>query len=90
LHIDIESVPASNEMAIELLPLPLPASADASKFKDFGREVKGVNPGELTPEEFEEVKKALYTVSAISRCISPDREANVLCSIVHSCSEMSS
>jgi xanthine dioxygenase len=50
-------------MAIEPLPLPLPASADVSKFKVFGRQVKGVNPGELTPEEFEEVKKALYTVS---------------------------
>ncbi|KAF7436152.1 hypothetical protein PC9H_002978 [Pleurotus ostreatus] len=47
-------------MAIELLPLPLPASADASKFNDFGREVKGVSPGTLSEEELEQVKEALY------------------------------
>ena len=52
-----------NTMAIELVPLPLPASADASKFKDFGREVRGVNPGSLTSEQFEQVKDALYKVS---------------------------
>lgn len=50
-------------MAIELLPLPLPASADASKFNDFGREVKGVSPGTLSEEELEQVKEALYKVS---------------------------
>lgn len=49
-------------MAIELSPLPLPASADASKFADFGREVRGVNPGALSPEEFEQVQEALYKV----------------------------
>lgn len=53
-------------MAIELVPLPLPASADPSKFVDFGREVKGVNPGSLSPELFEEVKNALYKVIFIS------------------------
>jgi hypothetical protein len=49
-------------MTIELTPLALPASADASKFADFGREVKGVNPGTLTPEQFLEVQEALYMV----------------------------
>jgi xanthine dioxygenase len=49
-------------MAIELLPLPLPASADASKFADFGREVKGLNPGDLNSAQFEEVRDALYKV----------------------------
>lgn len=49
-------------MAIELAPLPLPASADASKFKDFGREVKGLHPGKLTPEQLQEVQEALYKV----------------------------
>lgn len=49
-------------MAIELVPLPLPASADASKLADFGREVKGVNPADLTPELFKEVEEALYKV----------------------------
>jgi xanthine dioxygenase len=50
-------------MAIELLPLPLPASADASKFVDFGREVKGVDPGNLNLVEFDEIRKALYKVA---------------------------
>lgn len=49
-------------MAIELLPLSLPASADASKFQNFGREVKGLHPGKLTPEQFEQIKSALYQV----------------------------
>ena len=49
-------------MAIELVALPLPASADPAKFADFGREVKGVNPGTLSLEEFEQVKDALYKV----------------------------
>ncbi|KAI0082139.1 Clavaminate synthase-like protein [Panus rudis PR-1116 ss-1] len=47
-------------MAIELSPLPLPKSSDASKFADFGREVKGVKPGELSPEEFKEIHDLLY------------------------------
>ena len=54
-------------MAIELVPLPLPTSAEASKFVDFGREVKGVNPGTLTPNEFKEVEDALYKVRLIHR-----------------------
>lgn len=49
-------------MAIELAPLPLPPSADPSKFTEFGKEVKGVNPGELTPEQFKEIEKLLYKV----------------------------
>lgn len=49
-------------MAIETLPLPLPPSADPSKFKDFGREVRGVHPGRLTDEEFEQIEQLLYKV----------------------------
>ena len=50
-------------MAIEFLPLPLPATADASKFLDFGRVVKGIDPGSLTePKEFAEIREALYKV----------------------------
>ncbi|KAF9478069.1 alpha-ketoglutarate dependent xanthine dioxygenase [Pholiota conissans] len=52
-------------MAIELVPLPLPTSADASKFADFGREVKGVNPAEFTPEQFKEIEEALYKHGAL-------------------------
>ena len=50
-------------MAVEIVPLPLPASADPSAFHDFGREVKGVDAGNLTPEQFAEVEEALYKAS---------------------------
>ena len=49
-------------MAIETVPLPLPPTADPSKFKDFGREVRGVHPGRLTDEEFKEIEQLLYKV----------------------------
>ncbi|KAF8120901.1 taurine catabolism dioxygenase [Boletus edulis] len=52
-------------MTIELTPLQLPASADPSYFVDFGREVKGVNPGELTPTQFAEIHDALYKHGAL-------------------------
>ncbi|KDR85864.1 hypothetical protein GALMADRAFT_132503 [Galerina marginata CBS 339.88] len=52
-------------MAIELVPLPLPASADASQLADFGREVKGVNPAEVSAEQFKEIEKALYKHGAL-------------------------
>jgi hypothetical protein len=52
-------------MAIETLPLPLPPTADSSKFKDFGREVRGVHPGRLTDEEFKEIEQLLYKVCVI-------------------------
>jgi hypothetical protein len=51
-------------MAIELAPLPLPASVDPYFFVDFGREVKGIDPGELTPPQFAEIHDALYKVSS--------------------------
>ena len=47
---------------IQVLPLPLPPSADASKFTEFGREVKGVDPGNLTPEQFRHIEELLYKV----------------------------
>lgn len=63
-------------MAIELAPLPLPASADSSKFTDFGREVRGVNPGALTPDEFQEVQDALYRVRF---CASSNTNTILMC-----------
>jgi hypothetical protein len=50
-------------MAIELTPLPLPASADASKFGQMGREVKGLNPGTASEAEMKEIHDLLYKVS---------------------------
>lgn len=55
----------TSRMTIEVAPLPLPPSADASKFADFGREVKGINPGALTQEQLEEIKDLLYKVTYI-------------------------
>ncbi|KAF8963238.1 hypothetical protein BDZ97DRAFT_1904933 [Flammula alnicola] len=52
-------------MAVELLPIPLPESADPTKFKSFGREVRGVDPANLSPEEFATVRAALYTHDAL-------------------------
>lgn len=49
-------------MAIQVVPLPVPPTADAAALKDFGREVKGVNPGALNPEQFKEVHDLLYKV----------------------------
>lgn len=64
-------------MAIETAPLPLPASADPTKFTEFGREVLNVNPGNLSPEEFAEVEKLLYKVRGdllVRRSTSADRQ----------------
>lgn len=60
-------------MAIEIAHLPLPASADASKFANFGRQVKGVNPGALTPDQFKEIEELLYKVI----CYQRDYESNI-------------
>jgi hypothetical protein len=49
-------------MAIETIPLTLPSSADPSKFTQFGREVIGADPGNLSPAEFAEIERLLYTV----------------------------
>ncbi|KAK0222612.1 hypothetical protein EDD85DRAFT_861781 [Armillaria nabsnona] len=52
-------------MAIEFVPLPLPVTADPSKFTTFGRQVKGVDPGKFTPEQFQEIRDALYKHDAL-------------------------
>jgi hypothetical protein len=49
-------------MAIELVSLPLPPSADASKFHQMGREVKGLNPGTASEAELKEIEELLYKV----------------------------
>jgi xanthine dioxygenase len=50
-------------MTIETQPLTLPPSADPSKFSKFGRQVIGVDPGNLSPAEFSEIEQLLYEVS---------------------------
>jgi hypothetical protein len=59
------------EMSIQVESLPLPPSANPASFPEFGREVKGVHPGELTPEQFKEIEELLYKVSCCS-CLTGD------------------
>jgi hypothetical protein len=47
-------------MPVQIESLPLPPSANPKYFADFGREVTGVNPAELTPEQFKEIEQLLY------------------------------
>ncbi|KAJ6511773.1 Clavaminate synthase-like protein [Mycena vulgaris] len=64
-------------MSIQLIPLPLPASADGSKFANFGREVVGVDPGNLTSEQFQEIRDALYKHDALvfrDAALSPEQQ----------------
>ncbi|PCH34415.1 Clavaminate synthase-like protein [Wolfiporia cocos MD-104 SS10] len=52
-------------MSIEVVPLPLPPTADATRLANFGREVRGVDLGALTPEQFREIEELLYKHSAL-------------------------
>ncbi|KAJ3043239.1 hypothetical protein HDV00_005559 [Rhizophlyctis rosea] len=52
-------------MTIEAIPLPLPPSADPSKFVDFGREVVGVDPGNLSKSDFAIIEELLYKYDAL-------------------------
>lgn len=50
-------------MAIEVVPIPLPPTANAAKFGQMGRVVKGVSPGTATEEQLKEIHDLLYKVS---------------------------
>ncbi|KAH8989577.1 hypothetical protein EDB92DRAFT_2115273 [Lactarius akahatsu] len=52
-------------MPIQTVPLTLPPSADPSKFTVFGREVIGVDLENLSPAEFAEIERLLYTHDAL-------------------------
>ncbi|TFK47314.1 Clavaminate synthase-like protein [Heliocybe sulcata] len=45
---------------VEIIPLALPTSADAASLASFGREVRGLSPGELNQDEFQLVSDLLY------------------------------
>lgn len=49
-------------MTMEVAPIPLPLSADPSYFEDFGREIRNVDVGNLTAEQFREISNLLYKV----------------------------
>ena len=55
-------------MPVRVLPVPLPPSADSSKFQDFGRIVEGVDPANLSPDEFKEIEQLLYKVGDTLPC----------------------
>ncbi len=75
------------QMAIELVPIPLPASADASRLANFGREVKGIDPAAITPgsELLKEIESALYTVGLEIKRFSL---AEFLCSLIFELHEL--
>lgn len=79
-------------MAIELEPFPLPATADFDKLKDFGRVVKGVDPANLTEEQFKEIEKLLYQVQRAQCLLSSNYSSStvltLLCSMMHCYSGM--
>ena len=49
-------------MSLQIESLPLPPSANPQFFAEFGKEIKGVNPADLTPEQFKEIEQLLYKV----------------------------
>ncbi|KAF9516590.1 hypothetical protein BS47DRAFT_1375971 [Hydnum rufescens UP504] len=62
---------------IELSPLPLPPSANPSHFIEFGREVHGVDPGNLDPQVFSEIERLLYKHGLLlfrSASLSPEQQ----------------
>ena len=54
-------------MTIQTVPLTFPPSADPSKFAHFGREVIGVDPGNLSSSDFAEIHQLLYKVPLFLR-----------------------
>jgi hypothetical protein len=49
-------------MTIKTVPFTLPLSADPSKLSSFGREVIGIDPGNLSSSDFAEIQDLLYEV----------------------------
>ena len=49
-------------MTIKTVPFALPPSVDPSKLSSFGREVIGIDPGNLSSSDFAEIHNLLYEV----------------------------
>ncbi|THH26503.1 hypothetical protein EUX98_g7687 [Antrodiella citrinella] len=47
-------------MTVETVPLQFPASLDADLYRDFGREIRGVDVSKMTEDEFAEIERLLY------------------------------
>lgn len=47
-------------------PIPVPPSADPAMFKDFGRQVEGFEPDNVTSEQMEEIMDMLYKARAMT------------------------
>ncbi|KZS93511.1 Clavaminate synthase-like protein [Sistotremastrum niveocremeum HHB9708] len=53
-------------MSLQVLPLPLPPSADPAKFAEFGREIKGFKPSEdFNDPQYKEIEQLLYKHGAL-------------------------
>ncbi|KAI0297594.1 hypothetical protein B0F90DRAFT_1738410 [Multifurca ochricompacta] len=52
-------------MTIQTIPFTFPPSSDPSKFTHFGREVIGVDPGNLSSADYAEIEQLLYKYSAL-------------------------
>ena len=50
-------------MAIEAIPLQFPDTLEAGVYKDFGREIKGVDVNNLSESEFSEIERLVYQAS---------------------------
>ncbi|KAH9486192.1 Alpha-ketoglutarate-dependent xanthine dioxygenase xanA [Psilocybe cubensis] len=68
-------------MPLSFVPLTFPSSLDSTKFKDFGREVVGAAPGNLTEEEFKAVEAALYRHDLLlfrNASLTPDQQYSLV------------
>lgn len=54
------TIPATGSSAFTYSPIPTPPHADPTHFKDFGRQVKGYDPANVTPEQMQEIVHMLY------------------------------
>jgi len=52
-------------MTIRTVPFIPPSSADPSKLFTFGREVIGIDPGNLSSSDFAEIQDLLYEVPTL-------------------------
>lgn len=67
-------------MTFQFIPIPLPPTADSSKLSEFGKEVKGFDPGRpWTEDKFKEIEEGLYKVRRyLVRLLGPDH-GEVVC-----------
>jgi hypothetical protein len=58
-------------MPIQISPIQLPPSADTTLLAHFGREITGIDPGNLSGDALAEVQELLYAVSSLQSTPAP-------------------